>query len=441
MFTSFNTALSALNADTTAIDVVGNNLANLNTTAYKASSVSFSDLVTQSLGAGLGETQVGFGVAPPTTLREFSQGAIQTSSAPLDVAIQGDGFLVVQDPSTNATLYTRGGDLVVNKQGQLATAKGDVVQGWNAAANGTIDTNQQATAVTVPLGTLISPKATANMSLTMNLDSSAAVTPVTDPTTLLPNPPNFSKTMQVYDTLGETHQVTISFWNQGGGQWSYQMSVPSSDFTGGAAVVTPTGALQFDAQGKLTAPLATAAPSLSLTGLLDGAADMTGTAPTAGPPPTVPSITWNLYNSSGVSQLTQFAQTSAVSANSQDGAASAQLTHVGISDGGSVVAQYSDGQQLVAGQLALAAIVNPDSMISVGNNNYQLSSVSSLPAIGLPNTGGRGQILGGSIEASNVDIATEFTNLIVYQRAYEANSKVVTASDQLSQTTINLIRQ
>jgi len=421
MFTSFNTALSALNANTTAIDVVGNNLANLNTTAYKASNVSFSDLVTQSLGAGLGETQVGFGVAPPVTLREFSQGAIQSSSGPLDVAIQGDGFLIVQDPSTTSNLYTRGGNLVVNKQGQIATAKGDIVQGWNAASNGTIDASQPVTGVLVPLGTLIPPKATAHMSLTLNLDSNAAQIPATDPTTGAPNPPSFSRTLAIYDSLGETHQVTFSFWNQGGGNWSYEMSVPGTEFSSASPAVQ-TGTVTFDAQGNLTSPTTASPPTLSLLGLKDGAADMTGTAPSAGPPPTVPAITWDLYNS-------------------QDGAAAAQLTHVGIADGGNVVAQYSDGQQLVVGQIALAAVVNPGSLIAVGNNNYQLSATSSLPAVGLPNTGGRGQILGGSIEASNVDIAAEFTHLIVYQRAYEANSKVITASDQLSQTTINLIRQ
>ena len=439
MFTSFNTALSALNADTTAIDVVGNNLANLNTTGYKASTVSFSDLVTESLGAGLGETQVGFGVAPPATLADFSQGAIQTSTGLLDVAIQGNGFLVVQDPSTNDTLYTRGGNLIANKQGQLTTVAGDLVQGWNATANGTIDKTQPPTDVMVPLGTLIPPTPTANMSLTMNLDSSAALNTVILPTTPATAAPSFSRTMQVYDSLGGTHQVTIGFWNQGGGNWSYQMSVPGSDFTSGNAEVQ-TGTLTFDAGGNLTSPAATAEPTLTLTGLADGAADMTGTAAAAGPPPTVPAITWNLFNSSGVSQLTQFAQASTVSANSQDGLASSQLTQVGISDGGSVVATFSDGQQLTVGQLAMAAIVNPDSLVSAGNNNYQLSSASSLPAIGVPNTGGRGQILGASIEASNVDIATEFTNLIVYQRAYEANSKVVTTTDQLSQDTIALIR-
>ena len=440
MFTSFNTALSALNANTTAIDVVGNNLANLNTTAYKISGVSFSDLVTQSLGAGLGETQVGFGVAPPVTLREFSQGAIQSSTGPLDVAIQGDGFLIVKDPSANASLYTRGGNLIVNKQGEIATAKGDIVQGWNAAADGTIDTTEPTSAVSVPLGTLIPPEPTEHISLTLNLDPRSTVTPVTDPTTGATNTPNFSETMQIFDSLGEAHKVTISFWNQGGGQWSYQMSVPGTDFASGNAAVQ-TGTLSFDSQGTLTAPTATATPTLTLTGLKDGASDMTGAVPSPGPPPTVPAINWDLYSASGVAQLTQFAQTSSVSANSQDGAAAAQLTHVGIADGGNVVAQYSDGQEIVVGQLALAAIVNPSSLIAVGDNNYQLSSASSLPAVGLPNTGGRGQILGGSIEASNVDIAAEFTNLIVYQRAYEANSKVVTASDQLSQTTINLIRQ
>jgi len=127
MFASFSTALSALNADTTAIDVVGNNLANLSTNGFKASTVSFRDLVTQSLGANLGETQVGFGVASPVTLREFTQGAIQTTSGPLDAAIQGDGFFVFQDSSGN-TLYTRGGNFQVDKSGNLLTATGEKVQ-------------------------------------------------------------------------------------------------------------------------------------------------------------------------------------------------------------------------------------------------------------------------------------------------------------------------
>jgi flagellar hook protein FlgE len=139
MFTSFSTALSALGAHATAVDVVGNNLANLNTPGFKASTVSFYDLVTQSLGAGLGETQVGFGVGRPVTLRNFSQGAIQASSGALDAAIQGDGFLVLKSPQ-GATVYSRGGNLIVDKSGNLLTGKGYKVQGWTET-NGKLDTN------------------------------------------------------------------------------------------------------------------------------------------------------------------------------------------------------------------------------------------------------------------------------------------------------------
>lgn len=422
MFTSFNTALSALSADTTAIDVVGNNLANLNTPGYKASVVSFSDLVTESLGAGLGETQVGFGVATPITIRQFSQGAIESSSGALDVAIQGDGFLVVSDPTSNGgTLYTRGGSLEVNKAGQLVTATGYQVQGWNAV-DGVLDTTTPPTNISVQAGSLTPPTPTKNISLDLNLDASAVSTPT---------PTTFSTSITVYDSLGASHAVSVQFTKDAAaGQWDYTMTLPGSDMANGTAA-TQSGTLTFDSNGNLTSPAApnpptTTSPTLAVSGLADGASDM--------------SIAWNLYDSSNQPRLTSYSQSSAVSSNSQDGSAAAQLTHVGIADGGQVIANYSDGQQVVVGQVAMASIVNPESLIATGNNNYQLSSQSALPAVGLPSTGGRGDILGGSVESSTVDIAKEFTNLIVYQRAYEANSKVITTTDQLSQDTINLIQ-
>ena len=422
MFTSFNTALSALSADTTAIDVVGNNLANLNTPGYKASVVSFSDLVTESLGAGLGETQVGFGVATPITIRQFSQGAIESSSGALDVAIQGDGFLVVSDPTSNGgTLYTRGGSLEVNKVGQLVTATGYQVQGWNAVG-GVLDTTTPPTNICVQAGSLTPPTPTKNISLDLNLDASAVSTPT---------PTTFSTSITVYDSLGASHAVSVQFTKDAAaGQWDYTMTLPASDMANGTAA-TQSGTLTFDSNGKLISPAApnpptTTSPTLTVSGLADGASDM--------------SIAWNLYDASNQPCLTSYSQSSAISSNSQDGSAAAQLTHVGIADGGQVIANYSDGQQVVVGQVAMASIVNPESLIAAGNNNYQLSSKSALPAVGLPDTGGRGEILGGSVESSTVDIAKEFTNLIVYQRAYEANSKVITTTDQLSQDTINLIQ-
>ena len=149
-------------------------------------------------------------------------------------------------------------------------------------------------------------------------------------------------------------------------------------------------------------------------------------------------LEWDPYTTAGVGRLTQFGQPSAPSASYQNGSAAAQLVRVGLADGGHILAQYSDGQQVVVGQVAMASVRNPESLIASGNNNFQLSARTATPAIGVPGTGGRGEIVGGAIEASTVDIAREFTNLIVLQRDYQANSRVVTTVDELSQETINL---
>ncbi len=414
MFTSFSTALSALSAYSTAVDVVGNNLANMNTPGFKASVVSFADLVTQSLGAGLGETQVGFGVGRPTTLRQFSQGAIQSSSAALDVAVQGDGFLVVRD-ADGSLLYTRGGNLQVDKSGNLLTSTGYKLQGWTAPS-GALDTNQTISDITLPVGTLRAPDATTEFSVDVNLDASA---------TAGPPPTTFTTSIEVYDSLGGSHVASVTFAKTANpGEWDFTVSFPDGDVT--TPLAPTTGTVQFDSNGQLVSPASTdPMPALDITGLADGASDM--------------SLTWNLFDGSSP-RLTQYSQPSAVSANAQDGSPAAQLVKVGIGNGGVILAQYSNGQQAVVGQLAMASIRNPESMIAVGNNNYQLSARSALPAVGLPNTGGRGTILGGAVEFSTVDIAREFTNLIVLQRGYQANARVVTAVDQISQETINLLR-
>ena len=175
MLTSFSTALSALSANTTAIDVVGNNLANLNTPGFKATTVSFHDLVTQSIGAGLGSTQVGFGVGVPITLRRFSQGALQSTGGPLDAAIQGDGSFVIKT-AAGAVEYTRGGNFQVNTAGNLATATDEELQGWTMS-NGVLNTNSSAGPITVPVGSLAPPQATTDTSVDLNLDASATAVP------------------------------------------------------------------------------------------------------------------------------------------------------------------------------------------------------------------------------------------------------------------------
>ncbi len=411
MFTSFSTALSALKAQATAIDVVGNNLANLNTTGFKGSVVSFHDLVSQSLGSG--EAQVGFGVGRPATLRHFTQGSIQVTSGPLDAAIQGDGFFLVQAPN-GAIQYTRGGNLQVDKDGQLMTTTGESVQGWTRT-NGVLDTNLAVGTIVLPVGTVEAPVKTKSFSFDINLNAAAAVgTP--DGT--------FSTSVTIFDSLGTSHVVEARFTkNATAGQWDYSINIPDADVQNPPATAL-TGSITFDANGKLLTPAATdPAPQLQITGLKDGAADM--------------NVDWSLFNGT-TPRMSQYAQASATSAVGQDGKPSAQLTSIALGKEGAVVAQYSNGQQLVVGQLAMALVRNPESLISVGNNSYQLSFRTAVPAVGLPNTGGRGSAIGGALESSNVDIAQEFTNLIVLQRGFEANSKIITAVDELSQVTINL---
>jgi flagellar hook protein FlgE len=422
MFTSFSTALSALSAFSTGVDVVGNNLANLNTPGYKTSVVYFRDLVTQSLGAGLGETQVGFGTGRPLTIRQFSQGAIQASTGLLDAAVQGDGFFVVRNDQDNQ-LYTRAGNFQVDAAGNLLTNTGERVQGWTAIdpTTGTVSTNGAIGDIVVPVGSLKTPSPTTQFTLDMNLNSAAAADSTSD----------FSTPIEVFDSLGTSHVLTVRFEKTGPGQWSYAVSMPGDEVTGGTAgqpydIPNATGSLTFDSLGHLTTPAAGSVIQFDITGLASGAADM--------------SLGWNPFFANGSGRITQFGQPSATSANAQNGSASAQLVRVGLADGGRILAQYSNGLQVDVGQVAMASIRNPESLIAAGNNNYQLSARSATPAIGMPSTGGRGTIIGGAIEFSTVDIAREFTNLIELQRGYQANSRVVTAVDELSQDTINLKR-
>src|SRR5450759_3352844 len=250
MFTSFSTALSALNATSTAIDVVGNNLANLNSPGFKTSQVAFRDLVTQSLGAGLGETQVGFGTGTPLTIREFTQGAIQSSTGLLDAAVQGDGFFVTRNAQGN-TLYTRAGNFQVDDVGNLKTNTGERVQGWTSLdpTTGVLDTNGAIGDIVVPVGAAKQPIASNQFTLDVNLNSSAAA----DATS------KFSDTIKVYDSLGTTHVLTVHFEKTAANQWSYNVTMPGEEITGGTAgtpfdISGASGTLTFGSDGLLISP-------------------------------------------------------------------------------------------------------------------------------------------------------------------------------------------
>ena len=243
--------------------MVGNNLANLNTPGFKANVVSFHDLVTQSLGAGLGETQVGFGVGRPITLRQFTQGAIKTSSGELDVAIQGDGFLVVKDTVTNGNIYTRGGNLLVDKSGNLMTATGQKVQGW-MGSGGTLSTNGPIGDIVIPVGTLKEPVPSTQFSFDLNLNAASTAGPPAD---------TFSTSIEVFDSLGTSHVLKVDYTKTATPNvWDYAISFPDGDVS---TPVTPvTGQITFDSAGKMIdPPVAGPMPQIVVTGLNNGAAD------------------------------------------------------------------------------------------------------------------------------------------------------------------------
>lgn len=429
MFTAFSSALSALAGHTTAVDVVGNNLANLNTVGFKRSDVSFADLLSQTAGAG-GQTQVGMGIGRPITTRQFNQGPVQTSSGRLDAAIQGEGFFVVKD-ANGGTLYTRAGNFKKAADGSLLTATGERVQGWMADDDGDLITTGAVRDIIVPEGSLRPASATGNLYLTMNLDASA----LSDSTSLLKVP------LRVYDSLGNETIVTLQYQKTGANAWD--VSVEQLDPSVGVITQPAPPAtipITFQSDGTLatingvgvspTLPDPVPAIEIEITPVASGANPFVG----------ADALKLNLFSPGKAPLVTQFAQPSAVAGIVQDGQPAAQLSRVAIGDGGTLVAQYSDGTESIIGMLAMAGIGNPDTLIAVGNNAYRVSSATAEPTIGTAGSGGRGTIVGGAVEGSTSDMAREFTNLIVYQRGYQANARVVTTADELSAETINLKR-
>lgn len=411
---NYSIALTGLQAQTEALNVVSENLANLNTAGFKSSSAEFQDLVSQALDS---TTPNGAGVSPAMASRNFTQGTTQITSGAFDAAIEGNGFFITQN-SQGQQLYTRSGNFNVDANNKLVTSNGDLVLGWTAT-NGTVNASGVPGAIVVPTGSIIAPTASTQFTLGANLNSSAAA----DATS------SFSQPVTVIDSLGAKHTLNVTFTKTAANSWSYEVDIPGEDLSSGKAG-TPSslakGTLTFGSDGQLTSP---APPSgtpptggtvaISVAGLADGAKDL--------------SLNWNLYNPDNTSAITQYAQASSASGNKVDGNAAAELTQVKLSDGGMVTAVFSDGSQQSIGQLALAGIANPDSLIDVGNNEFSLSSTSSTPVIGTAGTGGRGQVKAGALEGSNVDIATEFTNLMTFQRSYQANSKAITTLDQMAQ--------
>jgi flagellar hook protein FlgE len=407
---SFSIALTGLEANSVALDTIGNNLANLNTTAFKNQTTTFSDLFYQNIGStGSGNAlQVGLGTQVAGTATDYTQGSFAPTTNSTDMALNGGGFFVVNSSGTQE--LTRAGNFQLDQSGNLITTGGDGVMGY-AAANGVVNTNTPLTTLQVPVGATQSAQPTTNFGFTGNLDAATAV-----------GGQPFSTTITMYDSLGTSHAVSLNFTKTAANTWTYAISPPAGDFTGTA--VNNTGTLTFNASGALVTPAANVT-GITFPGLTDGANNMT--------------LDWNLYNSAKAPQIGQTVGTSTAASSTQDGFASGSYNGFTVDSAGVIAASFSNGQTQTIGQVAVASVTNLEGLTIDGGNNYQTSASSGAASIGTAGAGGRGTIEDDTLEDSNVDISTEFANLIVAQRAFEANSKTVTTFDTVTQETINMI--
>jgi flagellar hook protein FlgE len=409
MLRSMFSGVSGLRAHQTMVDVIGNNIANVNTAGFKSSGVVFQDLLSQVLtGAGaptaaLGGTnpaQIGLGTSVAGISTSFSQGASQLTGRATDLSIQGDGFFVVR--SGNEVLYTRAGALDFDAMGRLVTADGSVLQGWPANAQGAINTNGGVMDLTMPLGQNLQPRATESVQIGGNLD---ATFPLGEP---------IVTSITVYDQLGTALSVSARFTRTGDNTWDLEVD------TNQDGTWEPAGSLTFDGTtGELTSP----PPTITM---LQG---------NFGGP-----ITLDFGTPGGPEALVQFSGATSVAALSQDGYPLGALQSFTIGQDGVVSGVFSNGRTRPLGQIALATFANPGGLERAGNSAFRATVNSGLAQIGPAGGGGRGTLLGSTLEMSNVDLAREFTNLIVAQRGFQANSRVISASDELLQELVNLRR-
>ena len=419
-----------MSANSANLSVIGNNLANINTIGFKASRVSFQDLVSQSLsGTSDNPMQVGLGVSVGSVSPVFSQGSIEATADATNIAIQGNGFFVVNGAAGPS--FTRAGNFSFNAQGVLSTPDGQAVQGWTATdpITGAIVTNAQPSDITIPPGVLRSPVATSVVKTQTNLNSAASVADT------------FTTSIQVYDALGQAHVMTGTYKNTAAGAWTVDFTLPGADVVGGT-IGTPklvaTGSVKFNGTGVLDVVTMTApatgggtAPAIKDVGFvtpawIDGAA--------------ANAISWDVVDANGNGSLTGYQATSATSSVTQNGSSSGMVNNISISSDGTIVAAFGAGQTVNVGQIAMASFNNSKGLVKTGSNRFAPTAASGLPNVGVAGTGGRGTLIGSALEQSNVDIAQEYTQMILAQRGYQANSKTITVSDELMQDTLQLKR-
>jgi flagellar hook protein FlgE len=405
--------ISGLNASAKQMDVIGNNIANVNTIGFKAGTVAFGDILSQSIAGGSGTMQVGRGVEVNAIPTLFGQGSFESTQNPTDLAIDGDGFFMVNDPN-GATYYTRAGMFNIAKDGYLRDVNGYKVQGYqysggkNTGAIGDISLS----------GIQSAPSATTEFSIGANLNSDAA------------KDDKFDSVQTVYDSLGGAHDLKIEFTKTANpGEWNFKA------YLDGTASST-TSNVTFDSDGKLTSPKDDVDIDFSSVKLAGGATIGTGGKIKwlikGATHATTPSIT--------PETLTGYAGPSVNNSLVSNGWASGELQSLSVGSDGVIEGFFTNGQFMAIGQVALAKFTNTWGLKKVGSCLFAATESSGNALVNKPGTGGLGKINSNSLEMSNTDIAKEFINMITAQKAYQANAKVITTTDQMMSELMNIKR-
>ena len=401
MLRSMFSAISGLRAHQTKMDVVGNNIANVNTVGYKSQTTVFEDTLSQLLRngsapqngtAGSNPAQVGLGVKLAGISTNWTQGSTQNTGRSTDFMISGDGFFMTKSGSEN--LYTRAGSFDFDGVGNLVTPDGGILQGWLAdPATGQINNNGPVTNMAIPYGQVLAPVATTKGAAAGNLSADAAVGD------------SVETQINMYDELGNAHQVSYVFTKTAANTWDFDI------LDGGTSLLSAPESLDFATSSGLT-PDPDSVTATAAWGSVD--IDLT--------------------------KVTQYGGKASVTPTTPVGAGSAlgTLESFALSNDGTITGVYSNGLRKPIGQLALATFANPSGLTKAGNSAYRVGDNSGNALVGTAGTGGRGTLTAGALEMSNVDLSEEFTGLIVAQRGFQANSKVITTSDEILQTLVNM---
>ncbi|MCU1556590.1 MAG: flagellar hook protein [Microbacteriaceae bacterium] len=390
MLRSLYSGISGLRSHQTMLDVTGNNIANVNTTAFKSSSTQFQDTLSQltqsaggpqALAGGTNPAQVGLGVRVAGISTNFAQGSTQATGRPTDLMISGDGFFVTQ--LGNQTLYTRAGSFDFDSGGRLVAPDGSIVQGWSAT-NGVVNNGGPVGDVVLPRGAVVPAVATTSATVGGNLPEDAALG-----TTLV-------RDAQAYDGAGSARALTLTYTRTAAG-WDVS-GADANGATGVTALAFTNGAL-------------TTGGTLAIGGIT---VDMT--------------------------TLTGFAGLTSVAVTNQDGRAAGSLETYSIGTDGTIVGQFSNGASQAIGRIVLASFLNPGGLEKAGASSYKSTLNSGIAQVGTAGAGGVGALNSGALEMSNVDLSQEFTNLIVAQRGFQANARIITTSDEVLQELTNLKR-